>query len=73
MKILIFIITYKASFRVKQIMKEMPYKYLRKYKYKTLIADDCSDDDTKNYIIQIKKKYKKLLLFFDLFCRNNNL
>ena len=65
MKILIFIITYKASFRVKQIMKEMPYKYLRKYKYKTLIADDCSDDDTKNYIIQIKKKYKNILIKFN--------
>lgn len=61
MKILIFIITYKASFRVKKIMEEIPFKFLKKYKYKILIADDCSNDDTKKYISNIKKHYKNIL------------
>ena len=59
MKILIFIITYKASFRVNQIMKEIPFDYLKKFKYRMLISDDCSSDDTKNYIDKIKKNNKK--------------
>jgi len=59
MKILIFIITYKASFRVNQIMKEIPFDYLKKFKYRILISDDCSSDDTKNYIDKIKKNNKK--------------
>ena len=59
MKILIFIITYKASFRVNKIMKEIPFDYLKKFNYKILISDDCSNDDTKDYIDQIKKNNKK--------------
>ena len=58
MKILILIKTYKASFRVNNILKEMPYKYLKKFNYKILLSDDCSNDDTKDFIIKIKNKYK---------------
>ena len=57
MKILIFIITYKASFRVNNILKEMPFNYLKKFNYKILLSDDCSNDDTKDFIIKIKNKY----------------
>lgn len=62
MKILIFIITYKASFRVNKIMKEIPFNYLKKFNYKILLSDDCSNDDTKYYINQIKKNNKKNVL-----------
>ena len=37
MKILIFIITYKASYRVEKIIREMPLKYLKKHNYKYLL------------------------------------
>ena len=56
MKILIFVITYKASFRVNKIMKEMFHNYVKKYNYKILISDDCANDDTQGLISEIKKK-----------------
>ena len=59
MKILIFIITYKASFRVKNIMNEIPFKFLKNYNYQIFISDDCSNDDTKKFILDIKKKLQK--------------
>ena len=52
-KILIFIITYKASYRVKKVFKEIPFKKLNKYKIYTLISDDASDDETIKYIKEI--------------------
>ena len=45
-KLLIFIITFKASFRVKDVFKNIPFKKLKKYKTHVLISDDCSMDDT---------------------------
>ncbi len=65
MKILIFIITYKASFRVKKILKEMPINFLRKFDYKILISDDYSEDDTKYFIAKIKSKYKNIITNFN--------
>ena len=62
MKILIFIITYKASYRVKKIINEIPFSYLNKYNYKILISDDCSEDDTIKNIIDIKKKIKNVII-----------
>ena len=62
MKILIFIITYKASFRVNNILKEMPFNYLKKFNYKLFLSDDCSNDDTKDYINQIKNNNKKKVI-----------
>lgn len=65
MKILIFIITYKASFRVKNILKEMPISFLRKFDYKILISDDYSGDDTKYFITELKNKYKNIITNFN--------
>ena len=56
-KILVFIITYKASHRVLDVVKKIPFGYLKNYKYQILISDDCSKDDTINYI----KKSKEIL------------
>ena len=56
MKILLFIITYKASYRIKKVINEIPFKFFKKYNYKILISDDFSNDNTKKYIQSIKKK-----------------
>jgi hypothetical protein len=65
MKLLIFIITYKASFRINKIMNEMPYNFLKNHNFKILISDDHSDDDTQNFAIKIKKEYSNILLNFN--------
>lgn len=62
MKILVFIITYKASFRIRQVIKELPRKFLNNFNYKILISDDFSNDETINHINEIKKKEKKRLI-----------
>ena len=66
MKILLFIVTYKASYRIKKIINEIPFKYLKKCNYKILISDDCSNDNTIKYIDEIKKKYKKVISNYNL-------
>jgi len=58
MKILIFIITYKASYRIKKVINEIPFNFLKKYKYKILISDDDSRDETIKYINNKKKNEK---------------
>ena len=65
MKILIFIITYKASYRIQQVINEIPFKFLNKHNYKILISDDCSDDDTIKNINYIKRKIKNVLINFN--------
>ena len=60
-KILIFIITYKASFRVIDVIKKLPLKYLKQHNYQIYVSDDCSNDDTVIYIDKIKSKFKKKL------------
>ena len=50
MKILLFIVTYKASYRIKKVIQEIPLQYLKKYNYKILISDDSSNDNTLKYI-----------------------
>ena len=57
-KILIFIISYKASYRVEKVVQKIPFKYLKNKNFKIYISDDDSRDDTINYIKKIKKKYK---------------
>ena len=57
-KILIFIITYKASYLVEKVVQKIPFRYLKNKNFKIYISDDDSKDDTINYIKQIKKKYK---------------
>lgn len=61
-KILIFIITYKASYRVLNVIKKIPYKYFRGKNVKILISDDNSKDDTVDIIKNIKNKYKSKVL-----------
>lgn len=61
-KILIFIITYKASYRVLDVIKKIPFKYLKNKKYKILISDDDSKDDTIQFIKKIKKKYSSKII-----------
>ena len=60
-KILIFIITYKASYRVIDLIKKIPIGYLKKYDFEIYISDDCSKDDTITYIDRLRGDYKKKL------------
>ena len=60
-KILIFIITYKASYRVIDLIKKIPIKYLKQHNFELYISDDSSNDDTIVYINKLKKKFKKKL------------
>lgn len=55
-KILIFIISYKASYRIYEVYNKIPFKKLYNFNYKILLSDDCSKDDTINYIYKIKNK-----------------
>ena len=67
-KILIFIITYKASFRVLDVIRKIPFQYLKNRNYKILISDDDSRDNTIEFIKKIKKKYSsKIILNFNRF------
>ena len=57
-KILVFIITYKASHRVLDVVKKIPFGYLKKYNYQILISDDNSNDKiTIKYINLVKSKF----------------
>jgi glycosyltransferase involved in cell wall biosynthesis len=47
-KLLIFIVTYNSSFRLKLILKKI--QKIKNINYKILISDDCSNDDTSKYI-----------------------
>ena len=60
-KILIFIITYKASYRLKKIFNLIEFKKLKKYNLKILISDDNSKDDTIEIAKKIYKKNKSLV------------
>lgn len=55
-KVLIFIISYKASHRIEEVYKQIPFYKLKKYYVKTLISDDFSNDDTNFYIKKINSK-----------------
>ena len=52
-KLLIFIVTYKASFRILNLVSKIPFKKLSAFNYTIYISDDNSDD-------QISLKYIKL-------------
>ena len=60
-KILIFIITYKASYRVIDLIKKISINYLKKHDFHLYISDDFSNDDTVAHINKIKKIFKKKL------------
>ena len=55
-KVLVFIISYKASFRLQNVYNEIPFNKLRNYNIKVLICDDASKDDTILFAKKIKKK-----------------
>ena len=61
-KLLIFIISYKASFRVKEVFDKIPFKRLKNFRINVLISDDRSMDDTIDYAKKIKKKDKRVFL-----------
>ena len=65
MKILLFIVTYKASYRVRKVINEIPFSYFKKFNYKVLISDDSSNDNTIKHINNIKKKNKRVRLNFN--------
>ena len=57
-KILIFIVTYKASFRLLNLIQKIPYKKLSSYNYTIFISDDNSDDLVSfKYIKIVKNRY----------------
>tara|TARA_Y100000741_G_scaffold343744_1_gene307792 strand:+ start:128 stop:892 length:765 start_codon:yes stop_codon:yes gene_type:complete len=58
-KILIFIITYKASFRLRDVFNKIPFKKLNNYKVSTLISDDASKDNTILFANKILRNNKK--------------
>ena len=62
-KILIFIVTYQASFRILTVLNKIKKINKKKDNFKILISDDCSKDDTVDYIKKIKfpKKIKIIL------------
>ena len=65
MKILLFIVTYKASYRVRKVINEIPFSYFKKFNYKVLISDDSSNDNTIKHMNNIKKKNKRVRLNFN--------
>ena len=60
-KILIFIITYYASFRLKNLFDLIPFKKFKNYKIKVLISDDYSEDDTWKSAKKIREANKSLV------------
>ena len=61
-KILIFIITYHASFRLKKVFDLIEFKKLKNYKVKIFISEDNSKDDTLEMARNIYKKNKSLVI-----------
>ena len=57
-KILIFIITYNASYRVLDVIKKIPFEYLKDSYFEVFISDDKSNDDTIMYINKVKSMLK---------------
>ncbi len=57
-KILIFIVTYKASFRLLNLIQKIPYRNLSNYNYTIYISDDHSEDLISfKYIRLVKNRY----------------
>ena len=64
-KVLIFIITYQASYRLLEVYNAIPFKKLKKYKINILISDDKSSDDTIKYARKIYSRNKNIKLNFN--------
>jgi GT2 family glycosyltransferase len=64
--ILIFIITYNASFRLKDVFNKLPLnENSNKFNIKVLISDDASKDNTKTFAKKIKSVHKNIILNFN--------
>lgn len=63
MNILIYVITYNSSKKIKNLLYRIPFNYLKRFKYTIYISDDCSEDDTFYQIKKIKKKLKKKIIY----------
>jgi hypothetical protein len=61
-KVLIFIITYQASYRLLDVFKKIPLNRNKSFDLSVLISDDNSNDDTFQYAKKIKKINKKVLI-----------
>ena len=61
-KILIFIISYQASHRLKKVFDSIKIKKLKNYKIKILISDDNSRDDTLENAKEIYKQNKSIVI-----------
>jgi len=65
-KILIFIIAYKASFKLEDVFRKIPFNRLNKFNTKVLISDDNSQDETINFAYKIyKNNRRKIILNFN--------
>ena len=64
-KLLIFIISYKASYRLRDVFNKIPFKKLKKYSIEVLISDDCSKDDSILYAKKIKKENPNRKIFIN--------
>ena len=62
-KLLIFIITYNASHRLKRVFKRINFKKINRYDFKILISDDKSNDDTIRYIKYLYSKNKNKIVY----------
>lgn len=62
-KLLIFIITYKAQFRIKRVFEQIPFSKLKNFKVEILISDDASKDTTIKFIRNISYKKKVIKKF----------
>jgi len=65
--ILIFIITYFASYRLEKVYKKIPFKkiFLKNFRVKVLISDDQSTDDTIKIAKKISYKNNNIILNFN--------
>jgi len=65
--ILIFIITYFASYRLEKVYKKIPFTkiFLKNFRVKVLISDDQSTDDTIKIAKKISYKNNNIILNFN--------
>jgi len=63
MKFSIVIPVYNEGNNLNLLVKKINF-YLKKYKYEIIIVDDSSNDDSKNILKKLKKKFKNIKVIF---------
>tara|TARA_Y100000741_G_C18124927_1_gene506584 strand:+ start:115 stop:816 length:702 start_codon:yes stop_codon:yes gene_type:complete len=63
MKFSIVIPVYNEGNNLNLLVKKINF-YLKKYKYEIIIVDDSSNDDSKNILKKLKKKFKNVKVIF---------